>query len=114
MLPSLYRIRRSKDFEEVFKRGKSFSNEYYLIKVRENGREFSRFAFSLPVKLFRKATERNERKRKLREVVRTLFPDIKEGYDVIFVAKEGIKEKDYWKIKKSVTEILEKARLMKK
>ena len=97
MLPKINRLRKTKDFEGVFKskKGYFFSKEKILIKVKKNNLENSRFGFVVGRKVSKKATERNLIKRKLREAVRKNLPKIKKGIDVVIVVKPGFKENDF-------------------
>ncbi len=105
-----FRIKKRKEFEEVFKKGKSFNNSFYLLKVKENDLSFSRFAFVAPVKSFKKSSERNKIKRKLKEAVRSVFSSIDKGFDFIFIIKKEAKKANYSEIKEQVIDIVNKTK----
>ncbi len=111
MLPPEYRIRKKKEFEEVFQRGRSVKGSFYFIKVKRNSFFFPRFAFVVPAKFEKKASKRNRIKRVFREAVRSLLPLIKEGSDMIFVIRgqENIK---LTRVKEEIKELLEKQKLI--
>ncbi len=83
------RLRKKSQFEEVFKKGKSRGGDLFLVKIKENNLPYSRFAFVVPSRVFKKAVERNKTKRRLREVIRKMKEEIKEGKDVIIIVKSS-------------------------
>lgn len=51
-----------------------------------NGMELSRFAFVIPAKAG-KAHDRNELRRKMREVAREALPGVEAGFDIVFIVR---------------------------
>ncbi len=113
MLPFKYRIKKKKEFDDVFRSGKRIENHFYLIKIKKNGLAFSRFAFVVPLRLSKKATKRNKIKRRLREAVRSVFYQIEKGFDIIFISKERVKESEYREIKEGIIDVLKKAEIIR-
>ncbi len=87
MLSSKNRIKKKKEFDSVFNLGKTVSNKNYILKIKDSNRSFPRFAFVVPSRFEKRATKRNRIKRVFREVVRSLLPFIKGGFDIIFIIK---------------------------
>ncbi len=106
MLPLKNRIKKRKDFERVFQKGKSFFGSFFILKTYENDYSFPRFAFVFPVKYEKKAHKRNRGKRIFREVVRII--DFKKNRDIIFILKKDAEKKPYKEVKKEVEKILKK------
>ena len=94
MLPKRNRLKKEKDFERVFKKGKGLEEGFLFIKVAKNDLEMSRFGFVVSEKVSKKATLRNKVKRKLRELTRARLSRIKIGLDVALVARPGIEQKN--------------------
>jgi len=92
MLPSENRLFKKSDFEKVKKEGKLLSGELFGILVLKNQEKNSRFGFIVSSKISPKAVLRNKVKRLLRETVRKLLPEIKRGYDFLFLAKKKMVE----------------------
>ncbi len=55
---------------------------------------------------------RNLVKRRMREAVRSCIDDIKSGYHLVFVAREGILDADFEKLKSAVRLQLKRAGLL--
>jgi len=88
MFPRKYRIRKKKEFESVFKSGKTIKGDFFLAKMIENNLPFPRFAFAVPSKLEKRAVKRNRIKRIFREAVRSLLPLIRPGVDIVFIIRK--------------------------
>lgn len=58
------------------------------------------------------AVTRNRIRRQLRECVRLLHPQLATGYDLVWIARDGIVEKPYQDISRTVTELCERAGLL--
>lgn len=84
-MQSQYRLRKRKDFAQVYRRGKSVANRQ-LVLIHQNGKGV-RIGISVSKKLG-KAHARNLIKRRLRECVRPLLLQLKPGRYII-VAREG-------------------------
>ncbi|MCK4635373.1 MAG: ribonuclease P protein component [Candidatus Moranbacteria bacterium] len=95
MFAKKYRISKDDDFNKVFRNGKSFYGDFFMVKVLKNNLELNRFAVVVSKKVSLKAVERNGIKRKLREVLKknvNLFP---ENCDVIIYVNKSILGKSF-------------------
>lgn len=113
MLSSEHRLRKKKDIDAVFKRGKFFREQFLSLKLKKNNLPHSRFAFIVGKKVSKKAVERNKVKRRLREATREQISDIKEGYDIIVMSFPGAHQKSFTEVKKATNRLYKKARVMK-
>ena len=108
MLKKEFRLRKQKDFENVFDKGVYFSERYLMLKAVKNNLPFSRFGFVVSKKVSKKAVERNKVKRLMSESIRLSQKRIKSGFDIIFVSRAGIVGKDFEEIKESIEKLLKK------
>lgn len=113
MLSKLNRIKKKKDFDVIFKKGASLKSDLLILKVLKNNFEQSRFGFVVSKKVSKKATVRNKLKRRLSEAVKTELKNIKDGLDLVFISLPGIEKKEFPDIKKSVNNILARAKILK-
>ena len=112
MLPKINRLQKNKDFDEVFKRGKGFKEDFLFLKFLENSLGISRFGFVVSNKVSNKSTVRNQIKRKLRDLIKENLPDIKKGIDAVIVASNQIKGKNFEEVKKVINKIFLKAKII--
>jgi len=93
MLALNNRLKKQKDFENVFKNGKGFKKKFLYLKINKNGLEFTRFGFVVSTKVSKKAVERNRLKRIFRDIVRKNLERVVPGLDAVIVANPGIEIK---------------------
>ena len=88
-----HRLTRSRDFDAVYRRGRSVSTRYLVLLwfARPEQGAPSRLGIAVPKKLG-SAVSRNRLKRQLKETWRTLDPQPPQGRDYVLVAREGLPE----------------------
>ena len=114
MLKKQFRIRKQKDFENVFSKGRYVSEKFLTLKVVGNDLAYSRFGFIISNKVSKKAVERNRSKRLLRESIRLMQSRIKPKVDFVFIAKKEIIGKDFSEVNDCVEKLLKKSGLLEK
>ena len=112
MLPRENRLKKEEDFKKIFKKGRGFTNNLFVLKIVKNNLDISRFAFVISKKISKKATIRNRIKRRLDNVIRADLPKIKKGWDGIIIVLPGAEIKDFKEIEEDINQLLEKARLI--
>jgi len=109
------RLSRSKDFDAVYRSGRSASSRYLVLHwfVRDDTEGEPRLGLAVP-RAVGSAVARNRVKRLLREAWRELLPRVPAGQDYVLAARPGLAEpaetrgKDW--LVAQIAEILEKAR----
>ena len=89
-----YRLSRSRDFDAVYRQGRSVSTRYLTLHwfPRDDDPEaVSRLGLAVPKSVGNSVT-RNRIKRQLRETWRDLGDEARAGYDYVLVARPGIAE----------------------
>lgn len=91
MLPRPSRLKRSRDFQAIYKRRMSWASPHLVLYVRLRApREgsASRLGFVISKKIAKRAHDRNRLKRRLREISRLrLLPSAARPFDVLVVAR---------------------------
>jgi ribonuclease P protein component len=112
-LPVKNRLKTKKEIEYVFLRGKIVKGNFLFAKIRHAESNRLRFGFLVPVKVYKKATERNKIKRLLSEHTRVNLSHITPGFDIIISMKE-ILPKDTRVIRQDLTSLFRKINAFKK
>ena len=112
MLSKANRLKKSKDFERVFKKGKGFKETFLFFKVAKNNLEVSRFGFIISKRFSKKAFLRNKIKRRLRELIRVKLPEIKKGFDGIFIIEKELGRKNFQELGEIIDKLFKKAKLI--
>ena len=109
MLPFKNRLKKEKDFQQVFNKGRFINSDLISVRFLGNSTDDTRVGFIVSKKVSKKAVLRNRVKRKLREVMRANMEKIKGGFDIIITAKSIELEK----IDKTLEELLKRSNLIK-
>jgi ribonuclease P protein component len=113
MFKKQFRLTRDKEFEKVFKKGKSSYDKSLGIKIVKNELDYNRFGVIVSTKISKKAVDRNKIKRRLREILKNIYDNIHLGYDVVVIALPLSKEKSFQELEKSVFFSLKRLNLLK-
>ena len=113
MLKKEFRLRKQKDFENAFSGRICFSEKFLLLKAVKNDLDISRFGFVVSKRVSNKAAKRNRIKRLLRESIRLSQKSIKPGFDLVFVSRSAIADRNFQEICLCVEKLLKKSGLLK-
>jgi ribonuclease P protein component len=112
MLPKINCLKKKKDFEQVFKKGKGFKEDFLILKYISSNLRESRFGIIVSQKVSKKATTRNKIKRRLRALISFKLPKIKKSIDAVLVVLPGFENKDFWEAEEIINKLFEKAKLV--
>jgi ribonuclease P protein component len=91
MLAIKYRLTGSSDFVKVQSEGKTFQSVNFGVAILDRKDDNPpRFAFIVSTKIAKDAVDRNTIKRHMSETVRLMTGEIKNGLDIVFLAKTSI------------------------
>ena len=79
-------IKDNRIFRRMYSKGRSAVTPFMVVYCRPNGRRHNRLGVTVSTKLGG-AVVRNRARRRLREVFRLAQPEMKQGWDVILVAR---------------------------
>jgi len=112
MIARALRLRRPFEFERVRKQGRSWATPLVVMAVLPNDLEHNRYGFAVGRRIG-KAAARNRVKRWMREAVRHLHPRLRQGYDIVFIARGAVASPDvtYHQIFDAITTLTARAKL---
>ena len=105
-------LKKNSDFRRLYARGKSAVTPYLVLYCRPNRRGENRLGYTVSTKLGH-AVVRNRVRRRLREIVRLSEPALKQGWDLVVVARSRCVGAPYRKIEASFLEACGKLGLLK-
>ena len=79
-------IKENRTFRRIYNKGRSAVTPFLVLYCRPNGRACNRLGVTVSTKLGG-AVVRNRARRRLREVFRLAQPRMRQGYDVVLVAR---------------------------
>ena len=108
----IYSLTKGQQFQQVRSRGKSWAHPLLVLAAAPNGLEITRCGFSFG-KRMGKAHVRNRLRRQVQEAVRVRHGGIKKGYDLVWIARNGLSEQtEFWTIDATVENLLRRAKLI--
>ena len=107
MLASENRLRKKSDITRVFEKGRSAAGNFIFLRFAKNDLSINRFAFVVSSKVSPKSVLRNKVKRRLREIIKKIIPEMRQGFDFVIIAKPGIINKKFENIQKEINEIFD-------
>jgi len=110
--PDVLRSRR--DFDRLYKRGRSVADRYVILFFIPNGCPSNRKAF-LASKKVGGAVARNRARRLMRESLRLMAKDemLKGGYDLLFIARNTIGGRKRQEVEASMKNALKRGNILK-
>ena len=87
-------LKKNKDFQVVYKNGKSYANRYLVLYIRENGMDKNRLGISVSKKVGNSVV-RHHLTRLIRESYRLQEEHFQCGFDLVVIARAGAKERSY-------------------
>lgn len=104
-------MKKNKEFQEIFKKGKSFANRQFVIYLLKRP-EQQHFRIGLSVsKKLGNAVTRNQIKRYVRQAFHEMENDLRNDYDYIIIARKPVSEMNFFEIKKSLIHVLKLAKV---
>ena len=94
-------LRRQRDFDAVYKKGKSAGSRHLVVLCRNNGLGYTRKAFVASKKVGGSVV-RSRAVRLMREALRTSGIELESGKDYIFIARQGIETAKMQDVRKSL------------
>ena len=98
MLAKNSRLKKNKEFDLVFKEGKTFYGAFLGVKIRGNELANNRYGILLGTKVSKLAVVRNLYKRRIKEILKKQNLKTKTGYDCVIIVLPAIINKNYQEI----------------
>lgn len=102
MLAKNSRLKKNKEFDFVFKEGKTTYGGFLGIKICKNNLEINRFGVLLSTKVSKLATVRNLYKRRIKNILKEQNLNTKIGYDCVVIVLPAIIKKNYQEIEAEI------------
>ena len=105
-------MKKTNDFRNVYKNGKSYADKYLVVYVWKNNSSYNKLGISCSKKIGNSVV-RHRFARLVREVYRLHEDVFNSGLDIVVVARACAKEATYFDIKDSLLSLAGKARIIK-
>ena len=92
---------KNRDFQIIYKKGKSYANKYLVMYVLENNTEENRLGISVSKKVGNSVI-RHRITRLIRESYRLQESKFQNGLDIVVIARAGAKDRTYHEIESAL------------
>ena len=100
-------LRRQRDFDRVYRKGKSVGSRYVVVFTLKNHLPYTRTAF-LASKKVGNSVQRNRARRLMKESMRLTEIELPSGYDFVFIARNTIADAKCPQVRKSLENALKR------
>jgi ribonuclease P protein component len=105
MLAKENRLKKNKEFDLVFKDGKTAYGGFIGVKIKKNELETNRFGVLLSTKVSKLAVIRNLYKRRIKAIIRQEDKQLRTGYDCVIIVLPLILGKNYLEIEAEIQNV---------
>ena len=105
-----FRVKREKDFKEIFQYGTSFANRKFVVYQLENQQNHFRVGLSVSKKLGNAVT-RNQIKRRIRHILLSVREHLADNVDFVVIARKGVENLDYAEMEKNLLHVLKLSKI---
>ena len=85
-MSELITLKENRDFQRLYKRGKSFVSPLIVTYIFKNKSNNIRYGITTGKKIGN-AVRRSRARRVIRAAFREIYPDLESGFDIVFVAR---------------------------
>ncbi len=107
-----FMLKTRREFNRVYRHGRSIANKYLVLYYMPNGNNSMKVGISVSKKVG-KSVVRSRVKRLIKENLRINQDKIKDGYDIIIIARITSNRAVYDDIKKALKNLIGRAKMLK-
>ena len=104
-------IKKNEEFREIYHSGKSYANKYLVMYVRKSESETGRLGISVSKKVGNSVV-RHRLARLIRESYRLNESKFHSGWDIVVVARQGAKGRNYFEINSAMLHLAKLHRIL--
>jgi ribonuclease P protein component len=105
------RLRHTHHFQRLRREGRSYPRPLMVMSIAPNMLAHNRYGL-ITSKHIGKAVKRNRLRRRMREAVRLLHPQLKSGYDIVFVARLPLVKQPFDIVQRTISDLFQQAGLL--
>jgi len=94
MLEKKYRL-PSFCFKKIYQKGAIKKGKFVTLKFIRTYKSLPRFGIVVSIKTIKKATKRNLARRRASEIIKSMLPKIKPGFDFVLILKKEVGFKEF-------------------
>jgi ribonuclease P protein component len=111
VLVQALRLHQQKDFDRLRQSGQVARQPALMLSYMPNDLGHNRYGFIIAKRIQKTAVGRNRLKRQLRAGLRTLHPQLRPGYDLVWIARPALTTYSYGQITQALGQLVQQAGL---
>ena len=105
MLPKSLKL-NSRQHSILIKQGKRKHKQFFTLQFLRQVDSKTYCAVVVPKKIYKKAIKRNENRRKVFDIIKNIYPQLKQGYFLALILRKNIEGLDKEALEQEIQEIL--------
>lgn len=105
-------LKKNSEFRRLYSKGSSAATPYVVVYCRRNREYVNRLGYTVSTKLGH-AVARNRVRRRLREIYRLNSPALRQGYDIVVVARSRCVGAEYVQLERAFMKACAKLGLLR-
>lgn len=104
---------KKNSFKKVYNTASSYASKSVVVLCIQNGLDINRFGVVASKKVGNSVL-RNRARRRIKEIYRIHETDLKQGYDIVIIARVAIHQSTFDELEKSILKLLKKFKIYEK
>lgn len=104
------RLTKNLEFIHVYKTGRRLTSPFFTMYIKKNDLNFSRLGVSVSKKVG-KSVVRNKIKRRIKEIIKTNYDDIRKGYDIVISVRPKATQLDFKTMNQELKSLMKRGRI---
>jgi len=104
------RLTKNLEFIRVYKTGRRLTSPFFTMYIKKNDLKVTRLGVSISKKVG-KSVVRNKIKRRIKEIIRTNYDHIKQGYDIVVSVRPQAVQLDFKGIVREIKGLMKRGRI---
>lgn len=105
-------LKKNRDFQNIYRKGKSYANKYLVMYVLENHSDYNRFGISVSKKVGNSVV-RHRITRLLRESYRLHEQIFNSGLDIVVIARQGAATVGFFEVESALLHLAKRHEMIK-
>ena len=112
MLLRTYKITKKSEIEKLAKTGRRLGSVFFIVKVKKNILNTTRWIIIVSTKVSKSAVKRNRLRRQIREIIRVELLEDNTSSDIMVVVKDNALNADFSALKDDLLKLYKKLKII--
>jgi len=105
------RLTKNLEFIRVYKTGRRLTSPFFTMYIKKNDLKVTRLGVSVSKKVGKSVVRNKIKKRRIKEIIRTNYDHIKQGYDIVVSVRPQAVQLDFKGIVREIKGLMKRGRI---